>query len=154
MQPIKTLIVSVALAATAAFAQAPEAFAQARDDSARPGSRAGFARPPYADIERLAVLLDLDAYQKTQVERVFTEQREGIQAERKAHESSGERPSFDAMRALREQSRAETITKLQDILTEQQITKLKLLMEPPAGPRGRRGALRDGGEPAAADGGK
>ena len=79
------------------------------------------------------MLLDLDAYQKQEVERVLTEQRATMQAQRKAHEATGERPSFAEMQARREQLRDDTIAKLQNILSELQITKLKLLMEPPAG---------------------
>jgi hypothetical protein len=94
-------------------------------------------------MERLTVLLDLDAYQKQEVERVLKEQREAARAERATREGAdGERPSFAEMQALREQADEETITKLQSVLTEQQIAKLKLLMEPPAearrGPPGAR----------------
>ena len=57
------------------------------------------------------------------------------------------------MQSRREQARDDTVTKLQNVLSEQQITKLKLRMEPPAGVRGgRRGPPRSGDEPAASDG--
>jgi hypothetical protein len=133
MQPIKILIATLGLAATAAFAQPPGG----------PDGHGGRGGPPGANLERLTVLLDLDAYQKTQVERVLKEQRETMQAQRNAHEATGERPSFSEMQSLREQARADTITKLQSVLTELQITKFKLLTEPPAGrPGGRRGPPR------------
>jgi hypothetical protein len=145
MQPIKMLIAALALVAGAALAQPPR------------GGPGGFGGPgpggsPAERLERLTVLLDLDPYQKQEVERVLTEQREAMQAERKAHDTTTKRPSFADMQARREQTREDTITKLQNVLTEQQITKLKLLMEPPPGaPRGRRGPPHDGGDPAAAD---
>jgi hypothetical protein len=126
MQTTKILVAALGLAATVALAQPP------------PG---GFGGPPGADIERLTVLLDLDPYQKQEVERVMKEQRAAFRAER---EATDERPSFEEMQARREQVLQATIAKLQGVLTEQQITKLKLLMEPPAGGLGRRrGAAPD-----------
>lgn len=96
---------------------------------------------PRFDIERLTVLLDLDAYQKGEVERVLTEQREQNRLARAAVLESGERPSFEEMQARRAQTQAEIVTKLESVLTAQQITKFKVLMERPAGDRGGRGAL-------------
>jgi hypothetical protein len=142
MQPIKILIATFGLTAAAAFAQPP-------DGGPGFGGRGG---PPGANIERLTVLLDLDPYQKQEVERVLTEQRTAQQAERKAHEATGERPPFAEVQAHRAQVRDETVAKLQNVLSEQQITKLKLLMEPPAGgPGGRRGPPRGGDKPGADD---
>jgi hypothetical protein len=135
MKALKTLVATLGLAATAAIAQTP-----AGGGLGGPGGVRGF------DIERLAVLLDLDAYQKQEVERVLTEQRETMQAERKARDAAAERPSIEEMRSLREQARESTITKLQTVLTELQITKLKLLMERPADGRiGRRGPPPEAG---------
>ena len=95
------------------------------------------------------MLLDLDPYQKQEVERVMKEQRETMQAERKAHEATGERPSFAEVQSRREQVREDTLGKLQNVLSELQMTKLKLLMEPPSGgPGGRRGPPADGNESA------
>ena len=100
------------------------------------------------DIERLAVLLDLDAYQKGEVERVLKEQREAQMAAREARLAareersvSDERPSPEELHARREQGREELFGKLGNTLTELQMTKLKLLMEPqgPRGPGGRGG---------------
>jgi hypothetical protein len=91
------------------------------------------------DIERLAVLLDLDPYQKGEVERVLAEQREARRAAREQLAASDERPSHEELKAQREQAREQVFEELKNILTESQMTKLKLLMEPPQGPRGRRG---------------
>jgi hypothetical protein len=134
MRHLNTLIVCALLGATSASAQPPEG----------PPRHGG-----PGDIDRLAVLLDLDAYQKDQVQRILNEQREQLQAQRKAHEESGERPSFEEMHAAREQAYNDTLTKLQSVLTELQITKFKLLTERPAGgPGGRRGPRPPGdGQP-------
>jgi hypothetical protein len=120
---------ALVLTAAAASAQPPQA----------PGGRGG---PP--DIERLTVLLDLDAYQKGEVERILTEQRAAMRATREQHVEAGERPSREDMQARREQGRAELITKLQAVLTESQIAKFKVLTERSMGPRG--GERERGGE--------
>jgi hypothetical protein len=120
MKRFTYLAAALVLTAAAASAQPPHA----------PGGRGG---PP--DIERLTVLLDLDAYQKGEVERILTEQRAAMRATREQHVESGERPSREEMHTRREQGRAELITKLQAVLTEPQIAKFKVLTERPAGPR-------------------
>jgi hypothetical protein len=95
-------------------------------------------------MERLTVLLDLDAYQKGEVERILTEQRETMRNTRQQLAESGERPSREEMHTRREQGRGELITKLQAVLTESQIAKFKVLTERPMGPRG--GDRERGGE--------
>ena len=123
MNRFTTVVAVLGLAAGAASAQPP---------GPPPGGR--------FDMDDLAILLDLDAYQKGEVERVFTEQRDAMRAARqeRAAAAEGERPSRDEMRALREQRREELFGKLENTLTEQQLTKLKILLEPHGG-RGPRG---------------
>jgi hypothetical protein len=125
MQRFKYLVAVLGLAAAAI--------------SAQPGGppRGGPGGPP--DMERLTVLLDLDTYQQGEVKRILEEQRAAMRATRPQVAETGERPSFEEMRARREQSQQEVLTKLQSVLTESQITKFKVLMEPPQGPGGRRG---------------
>jgi hypothetical protein len=91
------------------------------------------------DIERLTVLLDLDAYQKGEVERVLAEQREARLAAREGRAAGGDSPAPEELRASREQAREEMLGKLGRTLSEQQITKLKLLMDAKRGPRGQGG---------------
>jgi hypothetical protein len=123
MKALNTFIAVVGLAAGAASAQPP---------GPPPGGR--------FDMDDLAILLDLDAYQKGEVERVFTEQRAAQRAarEERAAAAEGERPSREEMLALREQNREALFGKLQNTLTELQLTKLKILLEPPQGERGGR----------------
>ena len=75
---------------------------------------AGAAARRPVRLERLAILLDLDAYQKGEVERVLKEQREAMRAEREAQRAAreandgaatGERPSRDELQARRDESR-------------------------------------------------
>ena len=96
------------------------------------------------EIERLAVLLDLDAYQKGEVDRVLTAQRDArmkARAELNNSSSTTEPPSREDMRARREQARAQVFEQLKNTLSELQMTKLELLMEPPLGGRGGAGAF-------------
>jgi hypothetical protein len=121
---------ALGLAAAAASAQPPGPL---------PGGR--------FDLDNLAILLDLDAYQKGEVGRVLEEQRAAMLAEREAQRAAresddaatNERPPRDDMRARREADREELFGKLQNILAEQQMTKLKILMAPPQGGRRPRG---------------
>jgi hypothetical protein len=90
-------------------------------------------------MDDLAILLDLDAYQKGEVERVLAEQRTAMRAAREERADAEARPSRDEMHARREANREELFTKLQSALTEQQLTKLRILLEPPHRGRGPRG---------------
>ena len=126
MKRLNSVIAVLGLVAGAAVAQPPPGLP--------PGGR--------FDMDDLTILLDLDAYQKGEVERVLTEQRAAVRAAREAAEdgaANAQRPSREEMLALREQNRQELFSKLQNTLTEQQITKLKILMEAGPGGRGPRG---------------
>jgi hypothetical protein len=127
MKRLHLVIAALGLAAGAVIAQPP---------GPPPGGR--------FDLDDLAILLDLDAYQKGEVGRVLNEQREAMRAELEAQRatreqsdaaSSGERPP----RGQPDARRDELFGKLQNILTEQQMTKLKILMQPQGGRGGRGG---------------
>src|SRR5688572_6862112 len=129
MQRLTLVLAALGLAAGATNAQPP---------GPPPGGR--------FDLDDIAVLLDLDAYQKGEVDRVLTEQREAQRAQREAQRAArgddtadGERPSREDTLERREQGREELFGKLQNVLTEQQLAKLKILMAPPQGGRGPRG---------------
>jgi len=97
----------------------------------------GFAQrpgPPMFDIDKLAILLELDAYQQTEVERIFAERRESMMALRDA---GGERPTREEMRAAREAARTETLTQLGAVLSVEQLEKFEALTELVAAGRGR-----------------
>ena len=136
MKRLNLLITVLGLAAGAANAQPP---------GPPPGGR--------FDLDNLAILLDLDAYQKNEVGRVLDEQRQAMQAEREAQRAAREQqrdsgtapPPRDELRARQDENRDQVFSKLQNILSEQQMTKLKILMQPPQGggrgPRGGGGPL-------------
>lgn len=95
--------------------------------------------PPRMDIDKLALLLDLDAYQKQHVETVLNAQRDAAEAQRDEFRASGERPDFETVQAFRQQMQDETLTNLGTVLTPTQLEKFKVLMEvaPQRGPRHR-----------------
>lgn len=129
MRTISAIALAICFAASAASAQAPS------DQPPAPGQHGphGPHGPPGLDIDRLTVLLDLDPYQKGQVAQALQEQRNAMRAERQANEASGTRPNFADVQAQRTQAQQQLITKLTGVLSDQQITKLKVLMEPPRG---------------------
>lgn len=97
---------------------------------------------PGPDMDRLALLLDLDAYQKTEVEKILKEQHEQMRADFDAARASGTRPSREEMKAKREQSKQELHTKLSSVLNETQLKKFEALREHGPGPGrgfGKRG---------------
>jgi hypothetical protein len=135
MKAIRTTIFTLCLAAKgyATQAQAPA------DQPAPPPAPNGWhgphgpLGPAGLDIDRLAVLLDLDPYQKGQVQQALTDQRNAMRAERQTDKAAGTRPSFQDMQARRAQAEQDLIGKLGTVLSDAQITKLKVLLEPPRG---------------------
>ena len=97
---------------------------------------------PGPDMDRMALLLDLDAYQKTEVEKILKEQHEQRRADFEAARASGTRPTREEMKAKREQSKQELHTKLSSVLNETQMKKFDALREHHRGPGrgfGKRG---------------
>ena len=133
------LVAALGMAAVAASAQPPPG-APGGPPHGGPGfGGSGFGGPP--DIDRLAILLDLDPYQKNQVQAALTAQHEAMKAarqQRKAAGDSGQRPTFEEMRAKRQANEDALVGQLSTVLSDTQITKLKVLMEPPHGGRGPR----------------
>jgi hypothetical protein len=93
------------------------------------------------DIDKLEILLDLDAYQKQEVQKVLDAQREAMQAKREqmrsAQTTEKTRPSFEQMQAERETARQTTRVELAKILSEQQLKKFDVLTEHPPMRRGK-----------------
>lgn len=141
MNPLKHIVVAVlGMAAVAASAQPP-----AGAPGGPPHGAPGFGGPP--DVDRLTILLDLDPYQKGEVQRVLTAQRDAMRAERREQKASGQRLSFEELSAKRQANEDAVVGQLKNVLSDAQITKLKVLMEPPRGGRGGHGAP-PGGTPS------
>ena len=86
--------------------------------------------------------LGLDDTQKAEVKRILDEQRAQHDAERKAFEASGQRPTPEEMRATFQQHDQELIQALSGVLTPDQLTKFKTLQAE------RREHMRHGPPPA------
>jgi hypothetical protein len=118
---LATLVAVVAM--STAFAQAPP------------------PRPdPQKFLDRLTIVLDLDDAQKVQVKEVLDTQRAKMEAQRAQFKASGERPTWEQMRAAHEQAKTETKSALSQILNADQMKKYDAFMAdrdrgpPPGGP--------------------
>lgn len=138
MKPIRTTIFALCLAAVTYASQAQTASDQPTPPPPPRGWH-GPHGPPGLDIDRLTVLLDLDPYQAQQVQQALTDQRNAMRAERQSDKAAGTRPSPQEMQARRAQAEQDLIGKLSTVLSDAQITKLKVLLEPPHGFRGPPG---------------
>ena len=96
-------------------------------------------------MDRMALLLDLDAYQKTEVEKILKAHHEKMRSEFDAARASGTRPSREEMEAKREQSQQELRSQLSGILNETQLKKFDALHEGRGFGPGRFGGKRDHG---------
>jgi Spy/CpxP family protein refolding chaperone len=120
--------------------------AGAAENATGPGPHSGPNRADYLD--KVTILLDLDAGQKVQVEQVLDEQhqqqRTQMQALREQARSSGQRPDFDQVQKQRLQAEKDLLDKLRPVLTDVQLKKFEVLREltsrkhGPHGPRAHR----------------
>ena len=88
-------------------------------------------------MDHLATLLDLTDQQKAQVQTILDAQRAKMKAERDAAQASGQKPTFEQMKAAHDQLRQDTLAKLTPVLSPAQLKKFQVLMEersPPGGP--------------------
>ena len=110
--------------AAAAFAQAP------------PDHPPG---PPNAahQLDRLTTLLDLTDTQRAQVKTILDAEHAKMRAQFQAAQASGTKPTFEEMRAARQQARAATVQQLTPVLTASQLKKFQVWMEEERGPHGR-----------------
>ena len=108
-------------------------------------------QPPFMDIDKLAVLLDLNDQQKSEVDSVLKEQHQAAMTHHDEMRKSDKRPSMEDMQAYHQQMVDDTVAKLQKTLSAKQIEKFKILMESPpmhGGPHHRM--MRDEDKPAPA----
>ena len=127
MMKLKTRLIAGALMLMSGVALAA--------DGPRPGMPG-----PRMDIEKLEILLDLDAYQKQEVQKILEAQHAAMRAKREELRASQTRPSREEMFAQREAAQKETRAKLEKLLSEQQLKKFDVLMERPRRDRGERKA--------------
>ncbi|HEX5788050.1 MAG TPA: hypothetical protein VFY03_07705 [Woeseiaceae bacterium] len=92
---------------------------------------AGPGPGPYMDIDKLAILLDLDEYQKQQVGEIVAARKEERDALRAEIEAGGERPDLATVREWHESSQAELRESLAAVLSAEQLEKFEILAERP-----------------------
>jgi Spy/CpxP family protein refolding chaperone len=109
--------------AGAAFAQAP------------PDHPPGPPNPAH-QLDRLTTLLDLTDTQKAQVKTILDAEHAKMRAQFQAAQASGTKPTFEEMRAARQQARAATVQQLTPVLTASQLKKFQVLREEEQGPHG------------------
>jgi len=86
---------------------------------------------PRMDIDKLEILLELDAYQKQEVQKILEAQHAAMRAKREELRAAQTRPSREEMHAQREAIRKDTRAQLEKVLSAEQLTKLDVLTEHP-----------------------
>lgn len=92
--------------------------------------------PQGPDMDRMAVLLDLNDSQKAEVQKIFTEQHEKMKAAHDQAHSAGTKPTRDEREKFHQEMKQDMTTKLQAVLSADQMKKFDALMEHPRGHRG------------------
>ena len=77
----------------------------------------------------MAILLDLNDSQKTAVEDILDQQHEALRAKHDELHASGVKPTREERQKQHEQCEQETKTKLQAVLTPEQIKKFEALVD-------------------------
>ena len=92
---------------------------------------------PGPDMDRMATLLDLNDSQKAEVQKIFNEQHEKLDAKHQELKAAGTKPTREEREKFHEEMKQEMTTKLQGVLTPEQMKKFDALMGHPPGPRGQ-----------------
>ena len=87
------------------------------------------------DMDRMAVLLDLNDSQKAEVQKVLSEQHDKLKAVHEQQHAAGTKPTREERQKFHEELKQDTVTKLQGVLSADQIKKFEVLMDHPRGHR-------------------
>jgi Spy/CpxP family protein refolding chaperone len=90
--------------------------------------------PPGPDMDRMATLLDLNDSQKAEVQKIFNEQHEKMKAQFDQQRSAGTKPTREERARFHDEMKQEMNTKLQAVLSPEQMKKFEALADHP--PRG------------------
>ena len=93
---------------------------------------------PGPDLDRMATLLDLNDSQKAEVQKIFAEQHEKMKAVHDQAQANGTKPTREERAKFHEEMKQDMDTKLQAVLTPDQMKKFAALMEHPRGNGGHR----------------
>ena len=100
--------------------------------------------PQGPDMDRMATLLDLNDSQKAEVQKIFDEQHEKLKAVHEQAESSGTKPTREDRAKFHQEMKQEMTTKLQAVLSLEQMKKFEALTDHP--PRGAGHRWHDDGQ--------
>lgn len=89
--------------------------------------------PPGPDMDRMATLLDLNDSQKAEVQKIFNEQHEKMKAQFDQQRSSGTKPTREERAKFHDEMKQEMNTKLQAVLSAEQMKKFAALADHPRG---------------------
>lgn len=83
------------------------------------------------DIDQLEILLDLDSYQKSEVQRILNERRDAMRAKREERRNAHTPPTVDERKQERVAAQKATRDQLAQVLNAQQMKKFDVLSERP-----------------------
>ena len=115
----------VALIATALFASAVAL--------AGPHGGAGH------DMDRMAILLDLNDSQKAEVQKILQEQHDKLDAVHEQQRAAGTKPTREERAKFHEELKQDMATKLQAVLSPEQMKKFEALTDHSRRHRGQHG---------------
>ena len=92
---------------------------------------------PGPDMDRMATLLDLNDSQKAEVQKIFEEQHQKLDAKHQELKAAGTKPTREEREKFHEEMKQDMTTKLQGVLTPEQMKKFDALMDHPHGPHGQ-----------------
>jgi periplasmic protein CpxP/Spy len=85
--------------------------------------------PQGPDMDRIAVLLDLNDSQKAQVQKIFDEQHEKMKAAHDQASSAGTKPTREERAKFHQEMKQDMTTKLQAVLSPEQMKKFEALAD-------------------------
>jgi len=89
------------------------------------------------DMDRMATLLDLNDSQKAEVQKIFNEQHEKMKAQFDQQRSAGTKPTREERAKFHDEMKQEMNTKLQAVLSPEQMKKFEALTDHPPHGAGR-----------------
>ena len=90
---------------------------------------------PGPDMDRMAILLDLNDSQKAEVEKILSEQHDKLDAVHAQQRAAGTKPTREERVKFHQELKQDTIAKLQAVLTPEQIKKFEALTDRSRGHR-------------------
>jgi Spy/CpxP family protein refolding chaperone len=89
--------------------------------------------PHGPDMDRMATLLDLNDSQKAEVQKIFDEQHEKMKAQFEQAQTSGTKPTREERARFHDEMKQEMNTRLQAVLSPEQMKKFAALTDHPHG---------------------